>query len=374
MDRHSSLREGHGQTWAKAILLGEHSVVYGHPAVAVPLQDLRMRATARPTSGPSTLTSLDYSGPLTQAGPRFASVARAFEVAREFSGCLDQALEITTVSDFPHERGLGSSAAAAGAIIRAVLDACGREAAADELFALTQMAEQIAHGKPSGLDAAATCSPCPIRFQGGQMRPLSQRIENASLIIADSGIHGSTREAVGGLRRRYENDPDNIGPRINRLGALTQNAIMALDQADAPALGVAMDEAHAVLTELSLSLPILDDLTEAARSGKASADFKTAYADIGTQVAEQLKSRAILELYGHHLELMPIASALCFTTPTATCCCPTAGNTPTKKPKTKSRHTGGSAKPKNKNGGRKTEACRRTSKTSTNTSAPKWTN
>ena len=47
-------------------------------------------------------------------------------------------------------------------------------------------------------------------------------------------------------------------------------------------------------------------IAEAARSGKASADFKAAYADIGTQIAEQLKSRAILELHEHYLELMPI--------------------------------------------------------------------
>ena len=47
-------------------------------------------------------------------------------------------------------------------------------------------------------------------------------------------------------------------------------------------------------------------IAEAARSGKASADFKAAYTDIETQVAEQLKSCAILELYEHYLELMPI--------------------------------------------------------------------
>ena len=47
-------------------------------------------------------------------------------------------------------------------------------------------------------------------------------------------------------------------------------------------------------------------IAEAARSGKASADFKAAYADIETQIAEQLKSRAVLELYEHYLELMPI--------------------------------------------------------------------
>jgi len=253
MDRHSPIREGHGRTWAKAILLGEHSVVYGHPAVALPMHDLQMRATATPTTGPSMLRSLGYSGPMGSSRPGFACIVRAFEVAREFSGHLDQSFEVTTRSDFPHERGMGSSAAAAGAVIRAVLDACGREASADELFALTQMAEQIAHGRPSGLDAAATSSPSPIRFQGGQMRPLAQRIESARLVIADSGVHGSTREAVGGLRERYEADPDGVGPLINSLGALAQVGIAALDDGDAPALGSAMNRAHEVLAQLGVT-------------------------------------------------------------------------------------------------------------------------
>mgnify|MGYP000895831769 FL=1 len=269
MDRHSPIREGHGRTWAKAILLGEHSVVYGHPAVAMPLHDLQMRATATPTTGPSMLHSLGYSGPMGSSRPGFACIVRAFEAAREFSGRMDQSFEVTTRSDFPHERGLGSSAAAAGAVIRAVLDACGRAASTDELFALTQMAEQVAHGRPSGLDAAATCSPCPIRFQGGRMQPLTQRIQDARLVIADSGVHGSTREAVGGLRERYEEDPDGVGPLIAALGRLTQVGIAALDDGDAQALGSAMNRAHEVLAQLELSLPVLDRLTAAARDAGA---------------------------------------------------------------------------------------------------------
>lgn len=269
MDRHSAPREGHGRTWAKAILLGEHSVVYGHPAVAIPLHDLRMLATATPTTGPSRLRSLDFDGPMEEAGPRFACVLRAYEAAREFAGCLEESFLVTTVSDFPHERGLGSSAASAGAIIRAVLDACGREASPAELTAMTQMAEQIAHERPSGLDAAATCAPAPIRFQGGQMRSLSQRIDRGFLVIADSGVHGSTRQAVGGLRQRYEADPDGIGPLISCLGALTHTAIEALDAGAPRALGAAMDRAHEVLADLGLSLPVLERLTRTARQAGA---------------------------------------------------------------------------------------------------------
>lgn len=269
MDQHPSIRVGHGRTWAKAILIGEHSVVYGHPAVAVPLHDLRMEATATPTAGPSWLRSLNYDGPLREAGHRFACVARAFEVARERSGALGQSFEIVTASDFPHERGLGSSAASAGAIIRAVLDACGRQASREELLPLIHQAEQIAHDRPSGLDAAATTAPSPIRFQSGEMRLLSQRIEGVQLVIADSGIHGSTREAVGGLRRRYEADPGFYGPRIQRLGRLTHRSIEALAHGEALVLGETMNAAHELLSEIGVSLDLLDNLTQAARRAGA---------------------------------------------------------------------------------------------------------
>lgn len=269
MQRHSTVHEGQGRTWAKAILLGEHSVVYGHPAVAVPLHDLRMRATATPVDGPSTLHVLDYSGPVTDSGPRFACIVRALDVAREFAGHPEQSFAITTRSDFPHERGLGSSAAASGAIIRAVLDAYGRPATPEELFVLTQMAEQVAHGRPSGLDAVVTGSPVPVRFQGGRTSPLAQHVEPAHLVIADSGVHGSTREAVGGLRQRYEADPERIGPLIASLGTLADTAVRALGEGDAPALGKAMDAAHSVLARLDLSLPVLDRLVATARDAGA---------------------------------------------------------------------------------------------------------
>lgn len=268
MERHPAARVGHGRTWAKTILMGEHSVVYGHAAVAFPLHALEMRATVTPIDGPSTLASLDYDGPLSEAGPRFAPVVRAFEAAREFTGGLEQSFAIETSSDFPHERGLGSSAASAGAIIRAVLDAFGRQATDAEVLALTNLAEQVAHVRPSGLDAATTTSDLPIRFQSGEMRALSQQVSGV-LVIADSGIHGSTRDAVAGLRERYEAAPDAVGPRINRLGALTQAAIEALDAGDAAALGTAMDAAHAVLAELGISIPALDGLTRAARDAGA---------------------------------------------------------------------------------------------------------
>ncbi|SER53673.1 mevalonate kinase [Propionibacterium cyclohexanicum] len=262
---------GSGDTWAKIILFGEHSVVYGHPALALPLRSLRMHAQVRPAAGVPMLRSLDYRGELAASGRRFACLRRAVDVALERVGQPHARLDIETVSDFPPERGMGSSAASAGAVIRAVLGAFGVSASPAELFELTQQAEQVAHGQPSGLDAAVTAAQGPVRFESGRMELVQMKLD-AHLVVADSGIRGSTRVAVTGVRERYEREPGAVGELLADLGGLARQALRDVAEGNVHPLGEAMNHAQQLLTSLGVSHERLDVLNDAAiRAGALGA-------------------------------------------------------------------------------------------------------
>ena len=145
----SGLASGVGETCAKVILFGEHSVVYGYSAVAIPLKNLKMRATVKRANAPITsnvsnasnasnasiasitsiadeknnitLKALDFCGPLQNAPKRLDSVKTAIYKALQFVNWRGEALQVETACDFPPERGLGSSAAAAGAVILSLI-------------------------------------------------------------------------------------------------------------------------------------------------------------------------------------------------------------------------------------------------------------
>ncbi|MEE8694554.1 MAG: mevalonate kinase [Bifidobacterium mongoliense] len=261
---------GYGETWAKTILMGEHSVVYGYPAIAVPIMSLRMRAWAVPVRNgrPGTLRALGYYGPLAGAPDQFGGVLKAVEVAREFAGYPDQEFDIVTRSDFPAGRGLGSSAAASGAVIRAIVDAAGVQAGHDDIVAMTNSAEIVTHGHPSGLDAVTICGDDPVRFVNGTMTSIDVRMP-AYLVIADSGIAGSTKEAVDAVRREYERDYDRVHDILERLGDLAAHSADDLRDGGLNSLGRRMNRAHALLSELHISHPKADAMVEQARRSGA---------------------------------------------------------------------------------------------------------
>lgn len=277
-------RSGYGETCAKVILFGEHSVVYGYSAIALPLKNLRMRATVTgrdvsceetagcetgetsiPLNSDSriTLSCLDFNGKLSEVPPRFSSVRTAIHAALEFAGHVGDSLHVVTESNFPPERGLGSSAASAGAVIRAILDYYKIRASENEIFALTQSAERVAHGRPSGLDATATSASWPVRFSSGEFSRMEINMR-AWLILADSGCKGMTRVTVDALRARMDEQPDAVKNKLDELGSIANQAADDLALGRAADMGARMTRAHRILADLGVSTPQLDKLVRAA--------------------------------------------------------------------------------------------------------------
>lgn len=252
-----------GSAHAKAIVIGEHAAVYGHPAIALPITPLRTMAEVQRSPGPLRLNSGGRSLPVSQLPPRFASVGVAATTALEFFGLPPVDLEIVVRSGIPPQAGLGASAAAAHAIVEAVRVYAGLPLDEASRFELVQTAERVAHGNPSGIDAQATRAREPLLFADGVSTalPLDAPVW---FVVADTGVRSSTDEAVAGVRQFVDNNPDHGSALLERLGNLTRETAADLAHGHLADFGKRLTIAQETLTELSVGHPAIDRLIGAA--------------------------------------------------------------------------------------------------------------
>ncbi|QBE48144.1 mevalonate kinase [Leucobacter triazinivorans] len=263
---------GTGTAHAKAILFGEHAVVYGAPAIAVPLHQLEVETMIRPTPGSELrIESELFAGTASSAPEVLRPVITAVRAALGAVGAVgaeEMQAQLRVRSAIPHGRGLGSSAAVAAAIARAAADLFGTELDADAFHEIVQRAERVAHGNPSGIDARAVSAAGPIRFHGGSARPTGVGAP-LTFVLADSGVPGSTAAAVAGVRERRAADPVRMDRAISQLADIAEGSVLDLELGDRSALGSRMLEAHALLGRIGVSTVQLDALVEAARAAGA---------------------------------------------------------------------------------------------------------
>jgi len=199
----------------KAILLGEHAVVYGKPAIAVPISSRRATATirARPPGGGVILEAVDLGrrypgrGPcVDEHGCFLQSVLQG--ILEELGlAVLDVDLEITIRSDIPVARGMGSGAAVSAAVMRAVGRALGHEPSLTRLSELVFATEQLLHGTPSGIDNTTVVFEEAVWFQRGLPRRsvLSVAPSRWSLGIPASGrTRGNPSRWSAPVERRHQ--------------------------------------------------------------------------------------------------------------------------------------------------------------------------
>jgi len=252
----------------KVILVGEHAVVYGQPAIAVPVTQVRATATlqaAPPGSGLSIVASdLNRSFSL-RAAPEDEPLAAAARLTLAHVTSPEPDAVATVHSTVPIASGLGSGAAVSTALARALAAFLGHALDPAAINALVFEVEKIHHGTPSGIDNTVISYEQPVYFVRG--RPIERLAVSTpfTLLVGDTGIPSPTKSAVEDVRRAWEDDPAHYDALFDQIGDIVDDARRAIEIGDVEELGMLMTENHALLIEMGVSSPQLDELVDAAQ-------------------------------------------------------------------------------------------------------------
>jgi len=256
----------------KIILFGEHAVVYGRPALAVPVIQVHADVEIAPSHddriwidapGISLLSTLDAL----PAEHPIASIIH--NLLSSFGISPPPPFEIRITSSIPVASGLGSGAAVTVAILRALSAYLDRPLSNEQVNQFAYEIEKLHHGTPSGIDNTVVTYAQPVYFVRGQPVETFRAGTPFTLVIADTGIPAPTRESVGDVRKLWEADKDRYEKVFDEIGGIVEEARETIEKGKTKELGRLMDANHVLLQRLTVSSTELDRLTEIARKSGA---------------------------------------------------------------------------------------------------------
>ncbi len=261
-----------GRACGKAILVGEHAVVYGRPALGVPLQQIGATAEIREGSGEATIIAEDLDAVWTLDelgdGHAIAHIIRA--TLRQIGEDAPPNFLLAIRSTIPIARGLGSGTAVSTAIVRALAAHYGHALTAAQVSALVFETEKLYHGTPSGVDNTIIAYETPVYFVRGKTPERLRVARPFRLVVGDTGVPSETKVAVGDVRAAWQADPARYEAIFDAIAALVEQARNAVEYGQLERLGPLMDADQAQLRELGVSSPELERLIAAAKGAGAA--------------------------------------------------------------------------------------------------------
>lgn len=259
----------------KVILCGEHAVVYGAPAIALPVFQVSttVKITAKPLAPSSSITikapSISLDGSLDSLEPNNPLRAAINLVMQELRIDHIPACEISINTTMPVSAGLGSSASVTVALVRAISTYLGHPFDNDRVNHIAFEIEKLHHGSPSGIDNTVITYGAPVFFQRGKPIEFIKIIHPLTLMIADTGIKGSTASAVAQVRQRWEMDRDGYEAIFREIGQLTLQIRRDLETGLLVEIGPLLTRNHELLQRIGVSNLALDQLVNAAMQAGA---------------------------------------------------------------------------------------------------------
>lgn len=257
----------------KIILVGEHAVVYGRPAIAAPVWQVTATATIvnAPHHQGCTLSAPDvdlhFALHDTSDEQPLALVTRLALAQAGVVEMPDWRIELH--STIPIAGGLGSGAALSTALVRAIFAHVSYAANADAVSSLVYESERFYHGTPSGIDNTVIAYGQPIWFVKGKPAAAFAPHRAFLIAIADSGVRSPTKETVGAVRRAWELQPELFEGWFDEIAEIVHSARLAIEQGELELLGELLNRNQTLLAQIGVSAEPLEQMIAAARTAGA---------------------------------------------------------------------------------------------------------
>lgn len=247
---------GHGN--GKLILFGEHSAVYGHPAVGIQLPK-KVHVELTPLERGPSPQNWEFVG---VSDSEREALARSVDALGRLFGPEVPAHRVEITGDLPFRVGFGSSAAFCAAMVRA-LDRGGTFSDHRRLWEAAHDLEHAFHGTPSGIDTGLSILPgahaiYPAPPAVPRAEPVA--LPGAYLVVGAIERNSSTAALVRGIRDARDSDPGRVDATLSELAGIARSVIAGGYGTSNGAvwLGNQADAAQRLLVSLGVSTPQLD--------------------------------------------------------------------------------------------------------------------
>ncbi len=203
----------------KIIISGEHSAVYGQPAMVACIdRTLFLLLKHKSDLEPSFFTEL-----LEKVGEIGFE-----EVISEINRYLEESGELNLVSDIPIGSGMGSSAALGVALSTLLLELSGQEYDREDINRYAYKFEKMAHQNPSGIDNIAVVYGGINRFSrtdnGLEVETLKGRNFLDRMFVVNTGRPTETTATmVSGVKEKLDRNPEEMNNKIQEIGGITNS-------------------------------------------------------------------------------------------------------------------------------------------------------
>jgi mevalonate kinase len=295
-------RVGRGKGFRKAILINEHFVVYGVPAIALPIfQPVEVEVGVEPgqgvevfwvTAGAENIPERSDS----DLGKAVLAILGSLGISER-----EGLLRFFCRNDLPGWSGLGSSAAFCVAAARAICDAEGLACCDERVNRAAFAGERVFASNPSGIDNTVATYGKTVWYRRGE-RPSWEflRVPPLRLVVGSSGMPSLTREQVEKVARVREGDRRSFEQVCRAAAEVAVEAREALKNEDLAGLGRWMDRSHGLLSAVGVSNPELDEMVSVCRRNGA----------LGAKLTGAGGGGCMLALAGEEIDANRIAASL----------------------------------------------------------------